>query len=251
MIRQFLAAISFLTRVPVAPHTAFSAEEVGKSARWFPLAGALIGIVYVIALRAFSILFPSIVVALLILIVEAFLTGALHMDGLADMADGFGGGRTREDVLRIMRDHAIGAYGAIALILLALLKAVSIAALSERHRAEPYLVIAPMLGRWSTVMLNNALPYARNIGQQVEPVGGAVSIFVGRTELFVATLTALVITAILTRWSGAGCWLIVIGISGFIGFLCLRRIGGVTGDTLGASTELCELGVLLVALALN
>src|ERR1700676_4198439 len=98
-------------------------------------------------------------------------------------------------------------------MLLVLLKAVSIAALSERHQAEPYLVIAPMLGRWSTVMLSNVLPYARSTERDDGRTGGAVTQFIGRTELFVATLTTLVITITLTRWPGAACWLAVIGIS--------------------------------------
>jgi len=251
MIRQFVAAVSFLTRLPVACRIAFSAEDIGRAARWFPVVGGLLGVIYVLALHALSPLFPATVVAVLIVMIEALLTGALHMDGLADMADGFGGGRTREDVLRIMRDHAIGAYGAIALILLVLLKVVSIAALSERHRAEPYLVIAPMLGRWSIVMLNNLLPYARRSEQEGTRPGGCVSDFVGRTELFVATLTALVITGALAWRGGMACWLAVIGVSALTGRLCLRRIGGITGDTLGANTEFCEVGVLLVALALS
>lgn len=251
MIRQFAAAVSFLTRLPIACNVAFSPEEIGRSARWFPLVGTLLGGVYVLALRTLSPLFPPIVVAVFIVIIQALSTGALHMDGLADMADGFGGGRTREDVLRIMRDHAIGAYGALALILLVLLKVVSIAALSERHRAEGYLVIAPMLGRWSTVMMNNLLPYARRSEQEGMLACGSVSNFVGRTELIVATLTAIMITGAVAPRAGIACWLTVIGVSAVTGRLCLRRIGGVTGDTLGANAELCDAGVLLVALALH
>jgi cobalamin 5'-phosphate synthase/cobalamin synthase len=187
-------AVSFLTLVPVTSGRSVCAEDIGRSARWFPLVGALIGCVYVIVLRAFSPVFPALVVAVLILITEALLTGALHLDGLADMADGFGGGRTREDVLRIMRDHAIGAYGAMALILLVVLKGASIAALIDRHRADPYLIVAPALGRWSGVFLTNLLPYARRTEREGMTCGGAVSDFVGRWELFIATVTALLLT---------------------------------------------------------
>ena len=251
MIRQILAAISFLTRLPVASRIPFSAKETGQSARWFPLVGALIGVVYVIVLHAFSPFFPAMVVALLIVTTEALLTGALPLDGLADMADGFGGGRSREDVLRIMRDHAIGAYGAIALILLILLKATSIAALIERHRAAPYLVIMPVLGRWSTLFLNNLLPYARRSQQEGAIATGSVSDFVGRIELMVATLTALAITTALSWRAGMASWMMVVCLSLFTTYLCRRRIGGITGDTLGANTELCEVGVLFVALVIQ
>jgi adenosylcobinamide-GDP ribazoletransferase len=246
-----LAAVSFLTRVPVAHGLSLSAKDIGKSARWFPLVGALIGCVYVIVLRVFSPVFPAPVVAVFVLIAEALLTGALHLDGLADMADGFGGGRTREDVLRIMRDHAIGAYGAMALILLVVLKMASIAALIDRHRADACLVVAPALARWSGVFLNNLLPYARGSEQEGVRSGGAVCKFVGRTELFVATVTALPLTFILAGWPGIASWVAAISVSLLMARLCRSTIGGITGDTLGAGAELSEVAVLLVALATN
>jgi cobalamin synthase len=107
---------------------------------------------------------PSPVVAVLIIAVSARLTGALHLDGLADMADGFGGGHTREDVLRIMRDHVIGAYGAVALILLILLKLAALSALINDDGDATYLIIAPVLGRWASTPLGHFLPYARREG---------------------------------------------------------------------------------------
>ncbi|HEY2981728.1 MAG TPA: adenosylcobinamide-GDP ribazoletransferase [Anaerolineales bacterium] len=249
MIKQILAAVSFLTLVPVTSGLSLSAKEIGKSARWFPLVGALIGCICVIVLRVFSPVFPSLVVAVIVLIAEALLTGALHLDGLADMADGFGGGRTREDVLRIMRDHAIGAYGAMALILLVVLKIASIAALIDRQRADPYLVVAPVLGRWSGVFLAILLPYARRTEREGMPYSGAVSDFVGRRELFVATATALLLTMILPVWPGIGSWVVAVSVSLLMARLCRSAIGGVTGDTLGASAELTEVGVLLAGLA--
>src|SRR5439155_26493153 len=250
-MRHFLAAIAFLTRIPVPASYTFVATDVGKSARWFPWVGALIGVACLCVYRGLSAFFPASVVAVAIVATETFLTGALHLDGLADMADGFGGGHSREDVLRIMRDHAIGAYGAMSLILLGVLKIASIAALIDRHRADPYLVVAPVLGRWSGVFLSNLLPYARRSEQEGMPSGGAVCDFVGRTELFVATVTALPLTIILAGWPGLASWVVVISVSLLMARLCRSRIGGVTGDTLGAGTELSEVGVLLVALAAN
>ncbi len=123
MIRQFAAAIAFLTRLPAPSRMAFDAKDIGRSARWFPLIGLMIGGFLVAALQLFTLVFPPLVTAFLIAAIDALLTGALHLDGLADTADGFGGGRTREDVLRIMRDHAIGSYGAVALIFVIAIKA--------------------------------------------------------------------------------------------------------------------------------
>lgn len=251
MFRYFVAAVSFLTRLPVGRWIAVSTQEVGKSSRWFPLVGALLGVVYVLTWRLLSVIFPPAVVALLIVVIEALLTGALHLDGLADMADGFGGGRTREDVLRIMRDHAIGAYGAISLILVVGLKVASLVALEEKQRVAMYLLIAPVLSRWSTVILNNALPYARRSESEGVPASDSVNDFVGRTELAVATSTALLISSAVVQWFVIPCSVVVLGVSAVIGFISWRRIDGVTGDTLGANTQCCEVAVLLVGLAMR
>jgi adenosylcobinamide-GDP ribazoletransferase len=251
MKRQLLAATSFLTRLPVATASAFSAEELAKSSAWFPAIGALLGCGYVLVMALLSPLFPPTLVALLIVTAEALLTGALHMDGLADMADGFGGGKTREDVLRIMRDHCVGAYGAVALILLIGVKTVSVATLIERRRAIPFLILAPALGRWSTVFLSNLLPYARQTQQDGAAPGGSVPTFVGRRELGIASAIAVFIAIVVAGWRGIASCCAAALISWGLALLCDRRIGGVTGDTLGASTELCEAGVLLMAVSLS
>jgi cobalamin synthase len=113
------------------------------------------------------------VVAVLILLAEALLTGALHMDALAATADGFGGGRTRDDVLRIMRDHAIGSYGATALILLFAMKANSISALISRTPYSSFQILAPALGRWNIVLLPmDALCASKRSGLPPRPYTG-------------------------------------------------------------------------------
>lgn len=250
-MKLLVAAIAFLTRVPTPARWEFDAADVGRASRWFPLVGALIGITYYLAFRGLSPFFPPLVVGTLIVAVEALLTGALHLDGLADMADGFGGGRSREDVLRIMRDHAIGSYGSVALILLVLLKITATASLIEHNALGPYLFIAPVLSRWATVFLNCLLPYARRSNTEGSKPGGAVTDFVGRRELVIATLiSSLIVFPFLGR-RGIICWVAVIAVSSVSAGVGWGRIGGVTGDTLGANTEICEATVLLVALALG
>lgn len=248
MIRQFAAAIAFLTRLPVPSRLVFDAKDVGRSARWFPLIGLMIGGFLVAALQILTAVFPALVTAFLIVAIDALITGALHLDGLADTADGFGGGRSREDVLRIMRDHAIGSYGAVALIVVVAIKASALAELIVRHRAAAWLALMPMLGRWSVVLLSATQPYARRLDQDGAPSGGAVSDFVGRVELVVASATALPSAFILATWRGLAAALLVLAASGLWGWYCRRRIGGVTGDTLGASVEISEVLVLLFAL---
>ena len=131
-------SVALLTRIPIPFRWTGGAEAVGKSSRWFPLVGLLIGAAYLAVFKLASIVFPPMVAAVLVVVAEAFLTGALHMDGLADMADGFGGGHTRDDVLRIMRDQVIGSYGAVALLLTLALK---IAQSANSHKR-----IAPIPG---------------------------------------------------------------------------------------------------------
>lgn len=258
---RLLAAIGFLTRVPLPARWVFSAADVGHSTIAFPLVGAGLGavslaVLYLCRLNAPAQSgglvgqpwLPPTLIAVLLVTLSAWMTGALHLDGLADMADGFGGGKTREDVLRIMRDHAVGAFGAVALILLMLTKVASLSSLIERGAADPYLLVAPVLGRWATVPLGRFVPYARRDGGGL---GSAVTDHVGRRELLGATAIAGTLTVLVLGWRGVVCWLAVCVVTFVNARWCLRRIGGLTGDTLGANTEVSEAVVLVVATALT
>jgi cobalamin 5'-phosphate synthase/cobalamin synthase len=246
-VRSLAASIAFLTRIPVPGAGGFGAEDVGKSARWFPAVGLLLGAVYALMLRLLSSKFPPHVIAVLIVVAEALLTGALHMDGLADMADGFGGGRTREDVLRIMRDHVIGSYGGTALILAIGLKVTAMGALVHGGHAVPYLLLAPMLGRWSILPLSRFLAYARESTAAVNHIGTAELVWAS----LVAAVAVGVLAAFTTPWHGLVCWVAVAASSAWFGRFCFRKIGGVTGDTLGANVQISECVVLLAGLALS
>lgn len=240
-MRSLLASIAFCTRVPIA--VAFNTEDVGRAARWFPLVGALLGLVSIFLSRLLVPVLPAILVAVLILIVEVFLTGALHYDGLADTADGLGGGKSPEDCLRIMRDHAIGSYGAIALSLLVALKATAIATLISRSMYSPFLILAPTIGRWSIVLLSRYFPYART--------SEAVSRHIGTAEVAWATVLCAFITLAVANWRGAVCWGAAAAAAALFGYYCLRKIGGVTGDTLGTTEQMNESIVLLLGIALR
>jgi adenosylcobinamide-GDP ribazoletransferase len=250
-MKRFLAAVAFLTRVPLPASWHFDAADVGRAAVCFPLIGAGLGLIGVAAIRLLALTKSGVtppVAAILVVALGAGLTGAMHLDGLADMADGFGGGRSREDVLRIMRDHAVGAYGAVALVLLILVKVAALTALLERSVAEPYLIVAPMLGQWASVPLGCFLPYAR---RAEGGLGSAITDYVGWGELIRATALAVVLTVLVAGWRGVACWMAVGVVTAINGRWCSRRIGGVTGDTLGANTEICEAAVLVIATALT
>ncbi|HEY7390947.1 MAG TPA: adenosylcobinamide-GDP ribazoletransferase [Bryobacteraceae bacterium] len=240
-MKTLIAAIGLLTRIPV-PAPA-DPETAGRATRWFPLVGAMIGGIYAAVAWLTKPHLPGAVVAVLVVIAEALLTGALHMDGLADTADGFGGGRSREDILRIMRDPAIGSYGAVAIALLVAFKIAALKALLDRHSALPYLVLAPVLGRWAAAPLSCFLKYVR-------PAKSAPS-FAGTRELVWATIFTAAIVPALSMHRALVCWAVVAVVTTAFGVFCYRKIGGITGDTLGAAIEISECAVLLAALIVS
>ncbi len=237
-MKSFLAAIAFLTRLPVGQ--AFDTKDVARSAGWFPLIGVLLGIVYTVAAALLGGHLPWGVIAVLLVILDALATGALHYDGLADTADGFGGGQSREDVLRIMRDHAIGSYGGVALAALVALKVTAYAALLKQSNWMEAVVLTPALGRWSILPLTAALPYARASESVVEGMGKWPLLW-GTVAMAAALAASLSVRALIAMAA-------VAAITAVFGFYCRHRIAGITGDTLGASVQLSECAALLAFL---
>jgi adenosylcobinamide-GDP ribazoletransferase len=239
-VKSFLAAIAFLTRLPVGRLAVFGAADVAHSAGWFPVIGLLLGATYAAAATLVRDYLPLGVVAVLLVSLDALATGALHFDGLADTADGFGGGKSREDILRIMRDHAIGSYGGVALVALVALKVMAYAALLTRDNWIPALILTPALGRWSILLLTASLPYARPSASAIDGMGKR-SLIWGTGPI----LIALIVASSIRAWVALG---VVMAVSAAFGFYCRSRIGGITGDTLGANLQLCESATLLTFL---
>ena len=243
-LRAAAAALAFLTRIPLGRRLALDGGDVARAGPAFPLVGAGLGaVVGGIATALARPLSPLLAVALA-LTAGIVLTGALHLDGLADTADALGA-RSRERALEIMRDHAIGAYGAVAIVLDLLIKAGALAALIQNGQALPFAVAAGALSRSVPVALAAALPYARS-GE-----GAAASFTRGaRGRAVVAAAIGLAIAALAAGVDGllvAACAAVV---ALLLGFALSRWLGGVTGDTLGAAVELSEATVLVVAVAL-
>jgi cobalamin 5'-phosphate synthase/cobalamin synthase len=239
-VKSFLAAIAFLTRFPVGRIANIDAADVARSGGWFPLIGILLGAIYGLAAAALKGHLPLGVVAVLLVAIDALATGALHFDGLADSADGFGGGKTRDDILRIMRDHSIGSYGGVALVILIALKVTAYATLLTRTNWMPAIVLTPALGRWSILLLTATLPYARTSPSVIDGMGK-------RSMLWgTLAIVALVIAA-----KSAQAWIAIAAVAAITavwGLYCRRRIAGITGDTLGANLQLCESVALLTFL---
>jgi adenosylcobinamide-GDP ribazoletransferase len=229
-VRAAAAAVAFLTRVPV--RMPLDAADVARGAALFPVVGLGIGAA-VGAVAALPL--PATVAAVLAVAAGAVLTGALHLDGLADTADALGA-RTRERALEIMRDHAIGAYGAVALVVDLGLKVATISVLEIRD-----IACAAAVARVVPVLLGVALPYARSSG-----TGGFLA-DAGIPTAVAAVVLGAVPCVLLGRWPLA---LVPLVTAVLIAPLLRAWLGGVTGDTLGAATEVTELSALVLAVAL-
>jgi adenosylcobinamide-GDP ribazoletransferase len=240
-LSSFIAALQFLTLFPWPERTERSADEMGRSAIFFPLTGLLLGSVLVLAtwlVRPFATpgLCSVIVVALL-----AFLTGGLHLDGLADTFDGLGAGGDRDHMLAAMDDSRTGVFGVVAVVLVILFKLHAIESMADQiWRA---LLCAPLLSRWAMVLLAYRAEAAKD---------GLGSIWIGTMapkHFFLATASAVILVAAILQVAGLLLMMWVAVFATACKRYFHRRLGGVTGDIFGAVGELTE-GSVLVFLAL-
>jgi adenosylcobinamide-GDP ribazoletransferase len=242
-LRAAAAAVAFLTRVPVG-RLPLDAADVARGALFFPVVGAGIGAVVGLVAVALDTRLPPFAAAVLALGLGLLLTGAIHLDGLADTADALGG-RSRTEALAIMRDHALGTYGAAALALDLLVKAGLLAALLAEGDALAALIVAAALSRAAALPLACALPYVRAPDSPGGVLSGRVSIRSVSTAVALACAVAL---ALLGTRGAAMLGAVACG-TALLGIAYRRWLGGVTGDTLGAASELSETLALLVAAA--
>ena len=246
-MRTLAAATMLLTRVPI-PASAGSVNPA-RAAALYPVVGAAIGgIVASVAVGAGE-LWPVLIAATLAVATEVALTGALHLDGLADCADGLAG-RDREHRLQIMKDHSLGVYAAATLVLHLLLKVAALSTLLQALPPEEMLLL--LIGvyaasRGAMLPLARLLPYAR-----VEGTGRGVVQGLGTRQLVTGLALVLVGLAAVVRvhpWVALLMALVAVLTTLAIGLLAHRRIGGVTGDVLGACAELTLLIMLLAGVA--
>ena len=241
MINAFLSALSFYTRIPVPRRIHFNEEDLNKGTRFLPLIGIIVGgfsagILYLTHL-VFS--YPTAVVCSLI--ASVFLTGAFHEDGFSDTCDGLGGGWTIEEKLRIMKDSRVGAYGLIGTVLLFLLKFCLMVELGET-RIIPALFIAASGSRLVPVYLISFLPYVRtDETSKAKPLAKKIGFF----GTVLATITVAVTFFIVNPYFLILCAVLII-LAGLFALFYKRKMGGYTGDMLGAGQQVSE--VILYAL---
>ena len=242
---DFRLAGAFLTIFPLANSVTISNERLGRSMGLFPAIGLALGLLLVVCNWLLTPLLPRAVLDCLLLLLLIVATGALHLDGVADMIDGLAGGRDRVSCLRIMKDSRVGAMGAVGLIMVLLLKYLSLYHLPLDQKAAA-LMFMPAAGRWCQVFLATCSSYIRSEGG----TGSVFVEYVGRPELVRASLALLLAGLVLFSFKGLFLLLLLLLFAMLLLHYFERRLGGVTGDILGASTEFVEVFSLLALLAL-
>ena len=231
-----LVAVQALTRVPV--RVAFDAGALRKAVRYMPLVGIGVGLVAAGVFEMAAAGVPRGVAGLLSLGATLLLTGGLHEDGLADCCDGLFGGRDREGALRIMRDSRVGAFGVLGVVVVVGIKVSCLAALPEAGVA---LIAGHACSRFWAVVPPAVLPYAR-----AEGLGAGVA-RPGMGDLMVAGVFGLLPLLLLGPRAVPALLLSVVAVGG-VGLYARHRLGGYTGDVLGAVQQMTEVAVLLAAL---
>jgi adenosylcobinamide-GDP ribazoletransferase len=241
LVRRFLAAASFLTRLPVPANVQLDEVSLAESPPMFPLVGAIIGLVTAGFDRLACALFHPAVAAVGDLMVVFGLTGGLHLDGLLDSADGLLSGKSREKALDIMKDSRVGAMGVSAGILVIGLKITLIAVLAAGARFKA-LLIAPLLGRHSMLVAMTLFPYAR----PEEGLGSLFKAKAGPRWLLIPGLFVTAVTIVAAGQRGAAALFLSVLLAMVLGRWASARLGGLTGDVYGALCEITEAAVLAV-----
>jgi adenosylcobinamide-GDP ribazoletransferase len=239
--RGFLAAVQFLTRVPIGSS---GGGELSRAVVWFPVVGALIGAAVGGVAAGLGELLPLVVAAAVAVLFGVALTGAFHEDGLADTADALAGGWTRERRLEILQDPRHGSYGVAALSGSIVVRIVAVGSLGPWD-AFTGLVAAHTLARGVAVATMGVVPLAKPDGLGA---GYARSVTRGRAAL--AGLLSVAVAALATGWWAGPLAVAAIAAAALIVFFALRAIGGITGDVLGAIEQLAECAVLVVVTGL-
>jgi len=242
----FMLALSFFSRIPVPASIPYSEKRMNQAGRYFALVGLLLGCLCALVYGLASSVMPVSVAIVIMMVFSLMLTGAFHEDGLTDMADGIGGGMTLERRLTIMKDSRIGTYGASALVMTLLGKYVLLSELVKFEQIATFIIVAYTLSRAVAASLIYDMPYVSDVdaskskplAQQQSKLELAVllvsgvlpCLLLGLPVAFILVTVVVVFRLLFKRW-------------------LLARIGGFTGDCLGAAQQLSELLIYLTLIA--
>ncbi len=237
LLMPLLIALQFLTTLPITLPVMPSHQQNASSLLFYPLVGLLIGLVLFVMTW---INLPLMLLSALIVAAWAYLTGGLHLDGLADTADAWVGGLgDRQRTLDIMKDVHTGAMGVVAIVSTVMLKWAGVYSLLSLNLPMG-LMFVPMLGRLGILMLLLTTPYIRPQGL------GSPLINHNKTILMIVIMSYMITLGLLPVGLAAGLVVGLIAIIGYLRHVFVRRIGGVTGDTLGAGVEIAEVFALII-----
>ncbi len=241
-LKPFFAALGFLTVVPVPGSWNGDEKSLARSLPWFSIVGLLIGLFAATADRLLCIVLPSFPATVVTVSLLIAASGGLHLDGLADTADGFFSSRPRERILEIMKDSRIGSMGVATVVILLLLKIAVLEPLPAGLRYGVVLLM-PVAGRFAPVFMMVTMRYVRNDGLGTAFGDRRSPIYLVFSFLFLAAAGAII--GKLTGLAAVGATFAVVAV---FSLWCRKKIGGYTGDTLGAAVELAEVIPSLVFL---
>ncbi|MCP4650505.1 MAG: adenosylcobinamide-GDP ribazoletransferase [PVC group bacterium] len=244
MFKHFLLAVQFLTIIPIKIKGKVTDRDIGKSLLFFSVVGLLIGWVLVCVLGLFSFL-PSLVLGAILLITNIVITGALHLDGVADTCDGLYGMQPKEKALEIMRDSRVGAMGVVGLICLLLLKFSLFFVIADSILWKALFCMG-IFSRWAQAFVCFKSAYPRKEGKAKIFIENA-----GRNDVLVGGYLTAFIFLLLSGIKGIVVLLLALGCVVGFKYYVKKRIGGMTGDTIGAVSELAEVAVLFFSITLN
>jgi adenosylcobinamide-GDP ribazoletransferase len=250
--RACVAAFTFLTRIPAYHLAAHDASDLPASSAYFPFVGLVVAAVGALAYAGAAALWPAPLAVVLSVASTVWITGAFHEDAAADSFDGFGGGWDREQVLTIMKDSRVGSYALVGVLLLLFAKVGSLSAISPAGSIAILraLIAGHVLGRWSGLPLIWRYRYVRRDDEGARPSAGKPFVAGVTTQrAVVTTLFAFAVVIAATGWKSP----VAIGVAAIVtalgGRYAQRRIGGITGDVLGAVNQFVELSTYLVLAA--
>lgn len=248
-VRLFFIALQFFTRIPIPQRVGFHPDWLQHATRYFPAVGIAVGVLTAATHAGAAQLWPPAIAALLSTILGILLTGAFHEDGFADVCDGLGGGYTAERTLEIMKDSRVGAFGAVGIFLMLALKIATLACLPVWAAAAGLFAAHPV-SRLMSAFLIRFMTYAKNEGK-AKPFATRMN----NGEFAIAFISGLLPVLLLTvsgtlQWQAvlAGCALASWGAL-WMSRLFMRRLGGYTGDCLGAVQQVAEVLFYLGLLA--
>ena len=263
-LELFFTALGFFTRLPVPAWVPWSPQRLTDAGRYLPLVGWVVGAIAALSVLGFALILPPSLAVLLSMALTVRITGAFHEDGFADSCDGLGGGWDKEQVLAIMKDSRIGSYGTIGMVLMLLAKAAALMELAAPSAVAPLaglaasvppadplppgvgvalaLLVAHPLSRLAATVVMHRLPYVR---ADDSAKSAAVARPLAPAELALAATCGL-LPLLLLPPAGAFCALLAAMVATtWTARLFLRRLGGYTGDLLGATQQASELSIYL------